>query len=64
MAQKKPESNQQAALMLNRTLLLTPELDGSDRVEQYKSLLNQLPPPPKVTPAPATTPKTKPKTKK
>ena len=43
VAQKKPEANQQAVQLLNSTLALSPDLDGSDRVELYKALLKQLP---------------------
>ncbi len=66
VAQKKPETNQQAAQLLGSTLALSPELDGPDRVEMYKALQKQLPPPAKAAP-PASTktaPTTKPKTKK
>ncbi|MEK6258743.1 MAG: hypothetical protein AABP62_08985 [Planctomycetota bacterium] len=61
-AQKKPETSQQAAQLLNSTLALSPDLDGPDRVELFKALLKQLPPPPKPKPAPA--PVTKAKSKK
>ena len=58
-AQKKPETNQQATQLLNSTLALSPDLDGPDRVEQYKALVKQLPPAPMSAPAPTTKAKTK-----
>ena len=58
-AQKKTESNQQATQLLGSTLALSPELDGPDRVEQYKALLKKLPALPKATPAASTKAKTK-----
>ena len=58
-AQKKSEANLQATQLLNSTLALSPDLDGPDRVELYKALLNQLPPAPKAAPTPATKAKAK-----
>jgi hypothetical protein len=52
-AQKKPDASQQAVQLLNSTLALSPDLDGPDRVEQYKALLKQLPPPAKPAAPPA-----------
>ena len=59
VAQKKPEASQQATQLLNSTLALSPDLDGPDRVELYKSLLKQLPPAPKPAPTPVTKAKAK-----
>lgn len=42
-AQKQAEKSTQAAQLLNATLVLSPALDGPDRVEKYKALLKQLP---------------------
>ena len=58
-AQKKPETSLQATQLLGSTLALSPDLDNPDRVEQYKALLKQLPPPPKAAPAAAAKAKTK-----
>ncbi len=64
-AQKKPDLSLQAAQLLNSTLALSPDLDSPDRVEQYKTLIKQLPTPPKAAPVPAAAAsKTKPKAKK
>lgn len=42
-AQKQADKSTQAAQLLNATLVLSPKLDGPDRVEKYKALLKQLP---------------------
>jgi hypothetical protein len=42
-AQKQAEKSAQAAQLLNATLVLSPDLDGPDRVEKYKALQKQLP---------------------
>jgi len=65
-AQKQADKSTQAAQLLNATLVLSPQLDGPDRVEKYKALLKQLPAA-KTAPAKANSTKaapTKPGTKK
>lgn len=42
-AQKDPAKAGQAAQLLNAAMVLSPQLDGPDRVEKYKALLKQLP---------------------
>ena len=56
--QKQAEKSTQAAQLLNATLVLSPTLDGPDRVAKYKALLKQLPAA-KAAPAGATAVKKK-----
>ena len=56
--QKQAEKSTQAAQLLNATLVLSPTLDGPDRVAKYKALLKQLPAA-KAAPAGATAAKKK-----